>query len=360
MADVIQFSKLNPVLFNRADGGCYWINSTPEHESTMEFYNKWNQGDKIVFQITYDVSHFYILNGYIALRKCGTNEIITYPTPINITIDVNQVNMVVCTYSLTVPVVTGDYFLHLYLPINGGSTYEDFYTEPINIKSVQSNTVLFEYSCDGIQHDTWFINTLGNEIKYYFRCPGGFQSKDFAPVSVSNVYADQSNSFTLLSGISYITKKLTIGENYGVPNFTVDLVNRILNSDLTLKIDDVVYSKTPNSTIESIEYADKYTRGIWKVELAETPNDDHFGYEALPLVLVPETPVVIDILDIIHQSDLGAFGSYHIIQPNLMQIIAIDETDSAINIGVTFISDDEYEVDLSGTVGDIQIITLSI
>jgi len=346
MSNVIQFPLLNPIIFRRAATGQYWLESKKNFEQTKEYFHPWQWGDRIRFQISYKIDHYYIFGGYIALRKCGTGELITFPIPENITVDQNQTNVVVCTYSLIVPNITGNYFFELYLPVIAGG-HEHFYTEGLNFKQTQENTSMFEFSCDGIQHDVWFINNLLHEVKFYYRFPGGFKTKDFSVKSNSNVYADQTNAFTLLSGFTYNTKKLTIGSGQGCPNYVADTINRILVSDLTCNIDDVAHSKTSDSAMEQVEYADNYTRGIWKIELAETPNDELTGFDALP------EDINVDPIDISQQIitlddvDKGLVTISGI--ENILYCIVALPDNSTYICGVIKISDDEYTCN----VGDI-------
>jgi hypothetical protein len=273
MPTIIKFASLNPIKLVRANGGTYWKDSNPFFESDTVYVNKWQQRDILRLQIYLNPTYINIAETFITLNTCTTGVLIDTFTPEVAWIDGN---FVCVTFSLTLPAITGDYFVKMSIKSVAG-TYEYYYSEPINIKATQPGTVLLIYRCEGIQHDVFFIDHSGGEIWFYFRILGGFRSKDFAPASVSNVYADQSNSFTLLSGIPYVTKKLTIGDNNGIPNYVADLVNRIFCCEETY-IDNVLFSKTENSTLEQSEFSERFPKGIWKIELAETPNTEVTEY----------------------------------------------------------------------------------
>jgi len=353
MSNVVQFSKLNPIQFHRASDGVYWLDSNPAHEVTQEYFNRWQQADKFKFQIDVDTNYYNTLGMVIALKKCGTGVI---EDTFNINNSTYSDGLWRFTVSLTLPEVTGDYFIHVFLPHVTGGGHEDFYSEGINIKLVQENTFMLTYSSFGIVKDTWFIDNLKNEVQFYFRCPGGIQTKDKMPGCETNVYVDQDHSFSTLSSREYDTFKLTIGDNTGLPYPYVSLVNRILGSNRTLKIDDISVSKTGSNALEQVEHADKYTRGIWKVELSEE-NFTADGYGVF-ITEVTEDPVVFAEPIVYSQLDLSLDGTVITVYPGLIHAIIWDDNNTPIVIGATYVSASNYLLNLSDLSGDIHVIRI--
>lgn len=265
--NVITLPKTNPIQLLHVGSGTYWQDTRPYFEFPAEYFNKWQQGDIIRFEVTQNIALLPTLQLTAKLISCTTglsagmfNGSIVFATSSHVTL----------VYELQLPAVTGDYYVKMY-DFNGSQNYT-FYSEAINIKAVQRGTSLLKYYSDGIIHDTYWQYSDGSQVEFYFRCPGGFQSKDFAPSGVNNIFADQTNSYTLLSSIPFNTKKFTVGSNKGVPNYIADLVNRIFSCE-SVYIDTVQYCKVEGATLEQVEYGDKHVTGVWKINLSEAPNE---------------------------------------------------------------------------------------
>lgn len=357
MAEILKFSKLNPIAFHRSTDGCYWINSHPTHEQTQEFYNPWQQGDKFRFQIEIDTMYYSMNQIYITLRQCGTGLFIAnFNTDNSVWNTGAGAYKLVLTYSLTLPAIVGDYYIEIKIKQALTSMFHKYYSEPINIKASQTGTVMFTYSSYGIIKDTWFINTAGLELLYYFRTYGGIQTKDRMPGCESNVYVDQSHTFDTLSSQEFDTFKLTIGNNYGTPYPYISLINRIIGSNRTLKIDGVSVNKTGNTTLEQVEHADKYTRGIWKVELAEESLTADIYEAPRPVVIGGEVSSGDEL--ILQSTDLNSDGDYVIVQIGCLLAIAIDSNNETYPLNVEHVSGDNYKVNLSRIPTPITLIPL--
>jgi len=341
MAFNLKFSPLNPIQFHRAANGCYWVDDKPAHEQTMKFSNPWKTGDTFRFQIEINALYYSMGQVSITLRTCGTGVLVANFSTINAVY--NPAN---ATYILTfskVLISAGDQYIHVRLL--HGSTYENFYSEPISIKSAQDGTVLFAYSSYGIIKDTWFIDSSGHEIIYYYRCFGGIQTKDRMPGCDSNIYVDQAHTFDTISSREFDTYKLTIGNNYGLPYPYVSLINRILGSNRTLKVNGNTVSKTGNNTLEQVEHAEKYTRGIWKIELAEDQSNLNEYSAMLPELTGKEITPATQLA--VHSHDLLPDGTYQVSQLALLRCVAIDSLGETHPLDITLISGSDYSVNLS-------------
>jgi len=341
MAFNLKFSPLNPIQFHRAANGCYWVDSKPSHEQTMEFSNPWKIGDTFRFQI--EINAFYYSMGQVSitLRTCGTGVLVANFSTINAVYNPANATYVL-TFSKALP-SAGDQYIDVKLL--HATTYEHFYSEPIDVKATQDGTVIFTYSSYGIIKDTWFIDSAGHEILYYYRTYGGIQTKDRMPGCESNVYVDQVHTFDTLSSREFDTYKLTIGNNYGLPYPYVSLINRILGSNRTLRVNGNNVSKTGNNTLEQVEHAEKYTRGIWKVELAEDQSNMN-EYSAM-LPVWTGGGLGLGTLYTIHTHDIDWNGEFHVSQLGLLRCVAIDSLGETHPLDVTLISGSDYSVNLS-------------
>lgn len=289
---------LNPVRFRGVGWDDYFAYEIPFFESPTTHFQPWQQGDIIRLQFSVYDNHVNIgqPETWVTLCKCDTGvEVASFMYEVIRFVSGNEWNY---TFILSVPVVTGDYFIKIKLPKLSTSDFYFWYSEGLNIKAAHTGTVMLRYTCDGIFHDMFFENPYLVRTYFYHRVKGGFHSRDFAPNSISNVYADQSHSFTLLSAVAFNTKKLTIGDNYGVPNYEADFINRALCCD-SVTIDGVAYCKMENSNLEQVDYADNFPKGIWKIELAETPNSESITYNYTRPMVEDVAVAVVDLPDVV-------------------------------------------------------------
>ena len=295
--NICNIPLLNPVRFRWALTDSYYKDSIPFFETQHNHFQPWKHGD--IIRVQFSVSSNYIHLGHpekwVSLNTCTTDHVVGYFTPEVIrSISSIYVNY---TFVFNVPVVTGDHFIKIALPNAAQTGYYYAYSEPLTIKSTWTDTVLLKYTCDGIFHDIWFEDLSLNNIEFYHRVKGGFRSKDFTPSANSNVYADQTHSMTMLSAIPYNVRKLTLGDNYGLPNYEIDFLNRLFCCE-TVTVDGVEYCKTENGNLEQAEYADTVSKGVWKIELAETPNSESITYTYTKPVITDIPVVIFDIPDI--------------------------------------------------------------
>ena len=287
---------LNPVRFRGSLVDSYFKDSIPFFEAETEHFQPWKQGDvmRIQIYVSSDYVNLTLPEKFVSLCDCNTGLNGYYFTPEVI----RYVTGTIWNYTfvLNVPVITGDHFVKIKLPYITNDGFYYWYSEGLKIKATWEGTVLLKYTCDGIFHDMFFEDLSLHNIEFYHRFKGGFRSKDFTPSSNSNVYADQSHALTLLSAIPYNTKKLTIGDNQGVPNYEVDFLNRAFCCQ-HITIDGVEYCKTETG-IEQGEYSDRYPKGVWKIELAETPNDESITYTYSKPVITDIPVVIFDIPNI--------------------------------------------------------------
>lgn len=116
---------------------------------------------------------------------------------------------------------------------------------------------------EGLIFDTGFTPELLVEGGIFYKSPA---SKDFS-------YEDQSLDQTLLSSFPYDTYELIIGDSFGVPDYVIKMVNRILSCD-TVLIDGKAYTKNEGAKWEQNEQDGLPTRG-WRIEMRESENRPH-------------------------------------------------------------------------------------
>lgn len=293
---------LNPVRFRGSLVDQYYSDAIPFFEYKHEHFQPWQHGDtiRVQFSVSTDFVDISAPETWVTLNSC-THDVVAGSFIPEVVRFVSGMTYNY-TFVMNVPAVTGYYFIKIKLPDTTLTSYYYWYSEGLNIKATHEGTVLLKYTCDGVFHDMYFEYPSLNNIEFYHRFKGGFKSKDITPSSVSNIFADQSHSMTILSAIPYNVKKLTIGDNYGIPNYEIDFLNRAFCCE-TITIDGVSVCKTETG-IEQIEYAENVSKGVWKIELAESPNDESITYSYLRPAISDEPVVIIDLDDIIVTHDV--------------------------------------------------------
>lgn len=142
------------------------------------------------------------------------------------------------------------------------------------LKELHKGSILLTYKHSENDHNIAFETG----IEFSFRIHGGF--KDFQPQSERVVFIDQPNNIVQLSGKSFSTEKLVIGNSYGVPKWVIDKVNEIFNCDSVL-IDGKQWVAVSGARFEA-NRIDRYTKEGWSIELrpAKRRSGNRFVNEA--------------------------------------------------------------------------------
>jgi hypothetical protein len=264
MANILYFPSLNPVRFYLPDP------SSPYHsrhlddyeffdtiqtwEEHRDYYQPWESADLIKLYLEAD---FGPHNVNILDTDGNTVTTISFQQ-----VKRNQDNPDLWIWRLDIDVSAlphGGYRLQLVSGIDDPLILQ---TNVLSICDFHANTLVLDYR-NSQYHQGVFWDT-----PYYpsFRVEGGLQFK--SPASKDFLYEDQSLDETLLSSTPYRLFELIIGDSFGVPDYVIDLINRILSCDDVL-IDGRSYTKSEGARWEVNEQDSVPTRG-WKIELRES------------------------------------------------------------------------------------------
>lgn len=267
--NIIDIPLLNPVRFVPLGSTAinfdsdWYYNQIRSFETRIPYYQKWVFGDIVKLQV---LSNFAPVT--IDLIDCTGKSLNTYSFSDKPTTLINPGYTVYeCTFS--VPTVDeGVYYFLLNAgvasPVPGESTLERFISEPQLFSVNKENTILFEYK----HHYNKFDVVFQTGILFGFRIEAIVGALD--PQSKDTVWEDQPLNLRTIDSIPYRHFKLTIGDAYGVPDWVVDRMNRIMSCS-TVLFDGRQYTKADGAKWESNQ-ADFYPMRGWKIDVRETNN----------------------------------------------------------------------------------------
>lgn len=117
------------------------------------------------------------------------------------------------------------------------------------------NTVLIEYGCDRFYDDVVFESG----IVFQLRLPGHFGF--MKPGSSEERYKDQRLNPTVLSRRNFRQFDLVLGDEFGLPDEMIDLVNRITGCT-TVRIDNKSFAVADGAAFEFTDAQDYPKRGV--------------------------------------------------------------------------------------------------
>lgn len=115
----------------------------------------------------------------------------------------------------------------------------------IDIQENHEGTVLLKYR--NSRNDFGVVFDTG--IVFYTRIEGTV--KDLEPQSDNEIYTDQIHNITKLYSQPYNMFTFYAGKSYGLPDFMLDLVNRIFSCDM-IKIDNTWFERSEGSEFEVV------------------------------------------------------------------------------------------------------------
>lgn len=241
----------------------WYYNQIKSFEQQIRYYQKWVYGDVIYLQV---LSNFAPVA--IELLDCSGRSLNTFSFSVKPTSLINP-GYAVYECSIPVPVVDeGVYYFLLkvgsYSPVPEENTQEQFISEPQYFSDDTDNTVFFKYRNSYNKFDVIFETG----IKFGYRIDGNRGAID--PQSKDSVWEDQPLNLVTINSIPFRQLKLHIGNSYGVADWGVDKVNRILSCD-TVEIDDRQYTKAEGAKWEKNE-AELYPMRGWSIDVRETKN----------------------------------------------------------------------------------------
>jgi len=143
-------------------------------------------------------------------------------------------------------------------------------SELIKLSENIENSLLLEYQHPTFREDMIFETDIFPAV----RTEGGIKFK--GPASKNTIYEDQSLNSTLIRSVNYGVWTLIIGNEFGVPDYFADKIDKILGC-ATLLVDGIAYTKIDGS-IEPNESENYPMRG-WKIDLRRAINRASGQYE---------------------------------------------------------------------------------
>lgn len=226
MADnIVDISILCPVKF-REQG---YTNPLPYNTKYME---DWNYPDtRRSFEEQQDYFHPWQQNDIIPLQVLSNyapHQLELYDCS-GILVDTFQLGYVsssiegigVKVYEANIALNTYPEGIYYFLLKSGDPVLKTMESEKFYLKSLHENTVLLQYKHSENDFDTVFETG----VQFNFRTFGGLV--EYQPGADRTVFIDQPRNLIQLSGKSFSTGKLLIGEQYGVPNWVVQRINQI-------------------------------------------------------------------------------------------------------------------------------------
>ena len=268
MADFIKIPFLNPIQVLRTTTDYFAYDLIPQHEKKLNYCQKFQNDDYFTFQFRAITGAGYTATA--TLKDIYGNVAKTF----TITTKLNQI-VTNYTYfeisSILTGITEGIYYFSLSVTKTGLSTF-NFLSEPIYIAATHENTILLNYSNSVNAFDVCFDGYYTRSIEFQFRIEGGFTSEGFTPASKDTVYQNQIYDNYLIDSVPFFTKKLTIGGSIGIPNWTIEKVNRILSCN-TIKINNISYCKNDGAKLEKLGADKFYPFMAWSIEMIESENN---------------------------------------------------------------------------------------
>lgn len=183
-----------------------------------------------------------------------------------------KVNDLVATYVATSTEASG---LKVYQASLALNTYaEGIYKIVVKSGSPLVNTIESDWFCLKTKHEGSILFTYGHDendfnfifetgMKPVFRVHGGW--RDYQPQSERTVFTDQPSNIVQLSGKSFYTEKVVIGNTYGVPKWVVDKINEIMLCSEML-VDGKQWVAVSGARLEPVRI-DRYHKAGWSIEL---------------------------------------------------------------------------------------------
>jgi hypothetical protein len=206
-----------------------------------DYYQKWQLNDTISLQVISNaiapaVITMYNANGILVNTINMTQK--TDPAIYSPNL-LFEANINLSAYNIGVY-----YFV---LSVGSSPSIVQFVSEAIQIALVWPKSLLFEYTHSSNRQDMIF----STGFKPSWRVEGWFDN--YTPKSHTSAFEDQPADMKILNSIVYGTQRLNIGDNDGLPPYSVRLANYIMGLD-TVLIDGLGFSKAAEDTeFEKIE-----------------------------------------------------------------------------------------------------------
>ncbi len=240
----------------------------PDFQTKKCYFQKYNISDspKIQIQSFYSgiTAAVFDLNTDQAVKALTVNLEVTTLKNQNF-----SVYSVVINFS-TLP--TGDYYVKI--AYTDDMTNQVVYlSEPISLKDVHENTILYEYTNSRNEQDIIF--KTNPQFIGLLRVEAAI--KDFKPKSEDIIYIDQKWNSTTQRSIPYQEFTLWLGSAEGLPDWMVDKVNRVMSFN-QVKYDGKYFNKIKGAEFESVR-TDDYPFSAQKIQIMPVENKFVDQYE---------------------------------------------------------------------------------
>jgi hypothetical protein len=102
---------------------------------------------------------------------------------------------------------------------SGNPVLETYNSNFFYLKQLHENTVLFEVAHDENDYDMVFETGIVTKLRVHG------ELREFQPGADRVIFIDQPRNAVQLSGKSFSTEKLIIGDSFGVPNYMIEKIN---------------------------------------------------------------------------------------------------------------------------------------
>jgi hypothetical protein len=207
--------------------GNYFTKNVKSFEKSACYLQKWQRSDTTLIQITSTI----LPNDLKIFNNVGVVKSIPFT-------NVGTASLGVIIYHCLVDfsgVVDGIYQIEIDGKV--GLNEFQFYSEPIYLKDLHENTLLFR--CFNLYNDFGVIFTTNYQI--YFRCEAAIMEME--PKHERAAFIDEIHDIKTLSATPYREHKLKIGDAPGVAPWVIDLLNRIFSCSF-VEIEGLEYGLT--------------------------------------------------------------------------------------------------------------------
>jgi hypothetical protein len=177
------------------------------------YLQPWQKNDIVIFQILSNYAPHQL-----ELWSCDGRQIDTFVMtykPSSIEGTGQKV------YEASVALNGYDEGVYQFIINSGNPVLETYISEWFELKEYHSETILLQYKHDENDHEVVFETGIQFSLRFHG------ELREYQPGADRIVFIDQARRITQLSGESFETEKLIIGDSFGVPNYMIKKINNI-------------------------------------------------------------------------------------------------------------------------------------
>lgn len=169
-----------------------------------------------------DIPPFQILSNYaphqLELYSCDGRQVDTFVLAYKAS-SIEVIGQKV--YEAFVALNTYDEGVYQFKMKCGSPVLETYVTNWFELKTKHESTILFEVKHDENDYDMVFETGIVTKLRVYG------EIREFQPGADRTVFIDQPRNIVQLSGKSFSTEKLIIGDSFGVPDYMIEKINNL-------------------------------------------------------------------------------------------------------------------------------------